>query len=97
LRAAEEEIAAKTNAMYKAERAFSDKIADLTKLGDELDKGSSLAETQKREVIALRAKLKAIIARDEILLHVKGSHGVQPGNEHEGVYAPATVSISPYD
>jgi predicted nucleic acid-binding Zn-ribbon protein len=94
LRAAEKEIAAKTNAMYKAERAFTDKIADLANLGDKIDKYSSLAELQKREIIALRAKLEAIKAPDEILLYVKGSHGVQPGNEHEGIDAPANVSIS---
>jgi hypothetical protein len=97
LRAAEEEIAAKTNAIYKSERAFTDKIADLTNLGDKIDKYSSLAELQKREIIALRVKLEAIKAPDEILLYVKGSHGVQPGNEHEGVDVRANVSISPDD
>ena len=93
LLAAEEKIAAKTNAMYKAERAFSNKIAELAKLRDEFDKCLSLSESQKREIIALGAKLETIKARDEILLYVMGSHGVQPGNEHEGVDAPANASI----
>lgn len=84
LRAAEEKIAAKTNAMYKAERAFSNKIADLAKHRDEFDKCLSLSESQKRKIIAVRAKLETIKAGDEILLYVMGSHGVQPSNEHEG-------------
>jgi chromosome segregation ATPase len=97
LRAAEEEIAAKTNAMYKAERALSDKVADLAKLGSEFDKCSSLAESQKREIIALRAKIEAIKARDEILLYVMGTHGVQQGNEHERAHASVNANISPED
>jgi hypothetical protein len=62
LRAAEKEIAVKTNAIYKAESAFTDKIADFTRLGDRLDKGSSLAELQKCEIIAPRVKLEVIKA-----------------------------------
>ena len=97
LRTAEEEIAVKTNAMYKAERALSDKVADLAKLANEFDKCSSLAESQKREIIALRAKIEAIKARDEILLYVMGTHGVQSGNEHERAHPPGNVNLSPED
>jgi chromosome segregation ATPase len=97
LRTAEEEIAVKTNTMYKAERALSDKVADLAKLGSEFEKCSSLAESQKLEIIALRAKIEAIRARDEILLYVMGTHGVQHGNEREGAYAPVNANISPED
>ena len=97
LRAAEEEIAAKTNAKYKAERALSDKVADLAKLGSEFEKCSSLTESQKREIIALRAKIEAIKARDEILLYVMGTHGVQHANEHEGAHALADANLSPED
>ncbi len=94
LRTAEEEISVKTNAMYKAERALSDKAADLAKLGSELDKCSSFVESQKREIVALRAKIEAIKARDEILLYVMGTHGVQQENEREGAHAPVNVNIS---
>jgi chromosome segregation ATPase len=94
LRTAEEEISVKTNAMYKAERALSDKAADLAKLGSELDKCSSFVESQKGEIVALRAKIEAIKARDEILLYVMGTHGVQQENEREGAHAPVNVNIS---
>lgn len=95
LRAAEEEIAVKTNAMYEAERAGSDKVADLANLRREFDKCSSLAETQKLEIAALRAKLEAIKARDEILLYVIGTHGSHLQNGHDAAHPSVDADISP--
>jgi chromosome segregation ATPase len=95
LRAAEEEIAVKTNAMYEAERAGSDKVADYANLMREFDKCSSLAETQKLEITALRAKLEAIKARDEILLYVIGTHGSHLQNGHDAEHPPVDAHISP--
>jgi chromosome segregation ATPase len=97
LRAAEEEIAVKANATYKVERTLSDKIADFAKLSGEFDKCSSLVESQKREITALRAKFAAIKARDEILLYVMGTHGVQPSNDYEKAYPPGSANLSPED
>jgi chromosome segregation ATPase len=88
LRAAEEEIAVKTNAMYATERARSDKAADLAKLSSEFDKCSKLADSQKLEIIALQAQIEATKARDEILLYVMGTHAAQQGNRHDGAYPP---------
>ena len=55
LRATEDEIAAKTSAMHDAQRAFSDKQADLAKMMGELDERSTFTEAQKVEIIALKA------------------------------------------
>ena len=60
LRATEEEYAVKTNAMHDAERALSDKEADLAKSIADLDERSTLAETQKVEIVALRTQVEAM-------------------------------------
>ena len=48
LRATEEEFAVKTTAMYEAQRALSDKEADLAKMMSDLDERSTLAEAAHR-------------------------------------------------
>src|SRR5512137_2485244 len=53
LRATEEEVVVKTSAMYDAQRALSDKQADLARLMGELDERSTLADSQKVEMVAL--------------------------------------------
>ena len=86
LRAAEEEISVKANAMYKAERALSDRAADLEKLSSEFDKCSKLADSQKLEIIALWARIEATKARDELLLYVMGTHGAPQENGRDGAH-----------
>jgi SMC interacting uncharacterized protein involved in chromosome segregation len=88
LRAAEEEIAIKPNAMYKAERALSDRTSDLEKLSSELDKCSKRADSQKLEIIARWAQIEATKARDELLLYVMGTRGAPEGNRRNGAYPP---------
>jgi chromosome segregation ATPase len=63
LRATEEEFAVKTNAMHEAQRALSDKQADLSKLTGELDERSTLADSQKIEIVALRTQVEALKER----------------------------------
>jgi len=63
LRATEEEFAVKTNAMHDAQRALSDKQAELAKLMSELDERSTLADSQKIEIIALRTQVDALKER----------------------------------
>src|SRR5512141_1948605 len=60
LRATEDEIAAKTSAMHDAQRAFSDKQADLAKMMGELDERSTFTEAQKVEIIALKTQVEAL-------------------------------------
>ena len=54
LRATEEEITVKTSTMYDAQRALSDKQAELAKVMGELYERSTLADSQKIEIIALK-------------------------------------------
>ena len=63
LRATEEEFAVKTSAMHEAQRALSDKEADLAKLMAELDERSTLADSQKVEIVALRTQVEALKER----------------------------------
>src|SRR5689334_11855394 len=63
LRATEEEFAVKTNAMHEAQRALSDKEADLGKLLAELDDRSTLADSQKIEIVALKAQVEVFKER----------------------------------
>ena len=60
LRATEEEFAVKTTAMHEAQRALSDKEADLAKLIGDLDERSTLANSQKVEIVALRTQVEAL-------------------------------------
>ena len=63
LRATEEEFAVKTTAMHEAQRALSDKEADLAKLMGDLDERSTLADSQKVEIVALRTQVEALKER----------------------------------
>jgi chromosome segregation ATPase len=63
LRATEEEFGVKTSAMHDAQRALSDKQADLAKLMGELDERSTLANSQKIEIVALKTQVDALKER----------------------------------
>ena len=63
LRATEEEFAVKTTTMHEAQRALSDKQAELAKLMSELDERSTLADSQKVEIVALRTQVDALKER----------------------------------
>ena len=63
LRATEEEFMVKTNAMHEAQRNLSDKESDLTKLTNELNDRSTLADSQKIEIIALKTQVDALKER----------------------------------
>jgi chromosome segregation ATPase len=60
LRVTEEEFTVKTTAMHEAERALSDKEAELAKFVGELDQRSSLADAQKVEIVALKTQVDAL-------------------------------------
>jgi chromosome segregation ATPase len=60
LRATEEEFAVKTSAMLEAQRALSEKEAELAKFVGELDDRSSVAEAQKVEIVALKTQIEAL-------------------------------------
>ncbi|MGB8576790.1 MAG: hypothetical protein WCD56_09520 [Pseudolabrys sp.] len=63
LRATEEEITVKTSTMYDAQRALSDKQAELAKVMGELYERSTLADSQKIEIIALKTQVDALKER----------------------------------
>ncbi len=63
LRSTEDEIAAKTSAMHDAQRALSDKEADLAKMMGDLDERSTLSEAQKVEIVALKTQVEALKER----------------------------------
>ena len=63
LRATEEEIATKTSVMHDAERTLSDKQAELAKLVGALDERSTLADSQKIEIVALKTQVGALKER----------------------------------
>src|SRR3984893_9615299 len=63
LRATEEEFAVKSSALHDAQRALSDKQAELAILLGELDERSTLADSQKIEIIALRTQVEALKER----------------------------------
>jgi chromosome segregation ATPase len=63
LRSTEEEFSVKTNAMHDAQRALSDKEAELAKLIGELDERSSLADAQKIEIVAFKTQVDALKER----------------------------------
>jgi hypothetical protein len=93
LRAAEEEIAFKTNAMYDAQRAHSEKKAELAKLIGELDELSTLAVSQKVEIMELKSHVDATKARDAILLSVMGSPAARPLDRLDGEHTPASADV----
>jgi chromosome segregation ATPase len=60
LRATEEEFELKSSALREAERALSDKEAELAKLVSELGERSILADSQRVELAALRTQVEAM-------------------------------------
>jgi chromosome segregation ATPase len=60
LHATEDELAAKTNALYEAERTLADKQAQLSKLISELSGRGALSGNQQVEIISLRAQVEAL-------------------------------------
>ncbi len=60
LRTTEEEYSVKTSAMLDAQRALSDKEAELDRLIGTLDERSGLAESQKVEIVSLKTQVDAL-------------------------------------
>jgi chromosome segregation ATPase len=60
LRATEEELSFKLNAMREAERALAEKQADLAKLTGDLDQKSVVNDSQRIELVALRTQVDAL-------------------------------------
>lgn len=60
LRATEEEVAVKSNAMHEAERTLSDRQADHVKISAALAEQSTLAESQKVEIAALKTQVESL-------------------------------------
>lgn len=60
LRTTEEEFSIKTSAMLDAQRALSDKEAELAKLMGALDERSSEAESQKVDIVSLKTQVDAL-------------------------------------
>ena len=63
LRATEEEFLVKTSAMHDAQRSLSDKESELGKLMGDLNERSTLADSQKIEIIALKTQVDALKER----------------------------------
>src|SRR5262252_2740867 len=63
LRATEEEFLVKTSAMHEAQRSLSDKESELAKMMGELNETSTLADSQKIEIIALKTQVEALKER----------------------------------
>ena len=63
LRATEEEFAVKTSAMLEAQRALSEKEAELARMLSQLDDRSHLADAQKVELVALKTQVEALKER----------------------------------
>jgi chromosome segregation ATPase len=60
LRATEDEVAAKTSIMHDAKRTLSDKEAEIAKLAGDLDERSTLADSQKIELIAIKSQVETL-------------------------------------
>src|SRR5574337_290238 len=63
LRATEEEFAVKTNAMLEAQRALTEKEAELARFMGQYDEKSSLADAQRVEIVALKEQVDALKTR----------------------------------
>ncbi len=63
LRATEEEYAVKTASLREAERALSDKEADLARISQEASERSVTTDSQRVEIISLRAQIDALKVR----------------------------------
>ena len=63
LRTTEQEVSLKTSAMLDAQRALSDKEAELAKLIGELDERSGTAEAQKVDIVSFKTQVGALKER----------------------------------
>jgi len=63
LRATEEEFAAKTEGLRQAEKALTDKQAELAKLSAELNDRSMVADSRQVELVAVRAQIEELKSR----------------------------------
>ena len=63
LRATEEEFAAKTEGLRLAEKALTDKQAELAKLSAELNDRSMVADSRQVELVAVRAQIEELKSR----------------------------------
>jgi chromosome segregation ATPase len=63
LRATEEEFAAKTEALRQAEKALTDKQADLARIHTELNDRTTTAESRKVELVAVHTQIDALKGR----------------------------------
>src|SRR6476661_6226356 len=63
LRGTEEELAVKTTAMLDAQRAISQKDAELARVNDALDERSHVAQAQKVDIIALSSQVETLRKR----------------------------------
>ncbi|HEY6026659.1 MAG TPA: hypothetical protein VIV09_07165, partial [Pseudolabrys sp.] len=63
LRATEEEFAVKTNTMLEAQRALTEKEAELARFMGQYDEKSSLADSQRVEIVALKEQVDALKTR----------------------------------
>jgi len=89
LRATEEEVSVKTAAMHDAERALSDKEAELAKMISELDEKSTFADAQKVEIVALKAQVEAL--KDRLTLAGNEVKQVEDRREAERVELAAAT------
>jgi chromosome segregation ATPase len=60
LKATEDELATKTDAMRHAERTLADKQADLARLSGNLDERSVATDSQRVEIVALKTQIDAL-------------------------------------
>jgi chromosome segregation ATPase len=60
IRATEEELAAKTNALHETERTLADKQSELEKLSHELGERTYLTDSQRVEIVALRTQVESL-------------------------------------
>lgn len=63
LRVTEEQVATKTDIIRVAERTLSEKESEIAKLAGQLDERSTLADSQKIEIVALKTKVEALKER----------------------------------
>src|SRR5262245_11850151 len=63
LRATEEEFSVKTTTIHEAQRTLTDKEADLARMMGDLNEQSTLADTQKIEIVALGTQIEALKER----------------------------------
>jgi chromosome segregation ATPase len=89
LRTTEEEVAAKTGAMHDAQRALSDKEAELVKAVSEVDEQSNFADAQKIEIVAFKTQVEAL--KDRLTAAGNEVREVENRREAERVELKATT------